>query len=118
MNPYLLASKQAVSLHGIAIVYNSITNGTYSTSTKTSSRSVTSYNLNAYPKQIKATQYNYPTLVGKEVIMFYIVNDSLSFTPKVADTITYNSSEYKIDSIQTHVAQGTLVLYRIVAVKA
>jgi CYTH domain-containing protein len=117
MNPYLLEAKRAIATHGISLTYKSVANGTYSTATKTTTKTTTNYTVKMYPKQIKANQYNYPTLVGKEVVMFYLVNDSLGFTVKVADSITYNGSDYKIDSFQTHVAQGQLVLYRIVAVK-
>ena len=64
-----------------------------------------------------ANQYNYPTLVGKESILFYLANDALNFVPNIDDEISYKGKIYKVQSIQEHVAQGTIALYKLVAVR-
>lgn len=117
MNPFTKECKRLIDLHGLNVTYNSVSEPVYNVSTGTATSSSTSSVIKSYPKHIKADQYNFPNLVGKEAYMFYIYNYKLSFAPKVGDTIIYNNEEYSADIIYNTVARGEVVLYRVVAVK-
>jgi len=95
----------------------SIVNGAYNPSTGTVQNTSTSYSVKMYKKHIKANQYFFPDLIDRDIAMFYLANNSLSFTPKVNDQIVSGSSTYSIKEIQEHSASGEVVLYRIIAVK-
>lgn len=106
-----------IQRHGVPIVYKKIQEGTYDPSVGMSVNTETLVNLKSYPKQIKANQYNYPNLIGKEVVLFYV-----KFDPTLAisnsDWIVYNTKTYKIDSYSEHSANGNILVYKILAVKA
>lgn len=115
-NDFLRASVNAIKRNGVDMTYTSIE------SVMDEIRGVptvteTNYTLRIYPKQIQANQYNYPTLVGKEVIMFYLANNNLPFQVKVSDLITYKGHKYRVYSFQEHMARGEVCLYRILGVK-
>jgi hypothetical protein len=114
---FLEITKRALARHGIDLVYASVTTGAYNVETGKPAVTRTEYTKRMYPKQIVANQYNYPALVGKESLMFYLANDALEFSPKANDEIEYKSKTYKVQSLQEHFAAGELVLYRIVAVR-
>lgn len=116
MNAWLGVALRALQRHGMNLTYTSITR-VVDESTGGAVSTPVEYTLRIYPKHIQANQYNYPTLVGKDVVMFYLANNTLTFTPKVSDTITYNGAVYRIASFQNHVASGEVVLYRMLAVK-
>lgn len=90
----------------------------YDIETGTNVQARTQYNARMYPKQIIANQYNFPALIGRELVMFYLVNDSLAFGVKVNDEITYKGSTYKVLKFQEHMAYGDIVLFRISALKS
>lgn len=113
----LQITTSAINRHGIQMKYTSVVTGTYNVDLSKVVNTRIDYNLKMYPKQFLANQYNYPNLIGKESIMFYLANNSLSFIPKVNDEITYKGSVYKIQSIQEHSADGATVLYKLVGVK-
>ncbi len=116
MDAFLRASVDAINRNGVNTTYTAntrVVNEIEGTVTNTAVTHV----VKMYPKQIQANQYNYPTLVGKEVIKFYLANNALSFTVKVSDSITYGGVVYRIQSFQEHVAHGQVCLYRIIAVK-
>lgn len=117
MNKYLRAALQQINLHGQVCSYAVVQEGTYDVETGSTSNTETSYSVKMYKKHIRATQYNYPNLVGRDVAMFYLVNYNLGFTPAVRDKITLGSDTYTVDSIQSHAAEGAVVLFRIIAVK-
>lgn len=117
MNQFLISTKSFIDTNGISSTYTVIQEGAYDVETGSASNTETSYTVKMYKKHIKATQYNYPNLVGKDAAMFYLVNDSLAFTPAVRDKITFSGVTYTVDSIQEHSALGAVILYRIVAVK-
>jgi hypothetical protein len=71
-----------------------------------------------YEKHVKTSQFNYPNLIGKQVSMFYIAADSLSFQPSVKDKITFSGSTFTIETFSEHVAKGQIVMYKILAVKS
>lgn len=116
-NPFLVAAKNAINRNGSTCSYVVVAEGTYSVETGSVTNVETTHSLKMYKKHIKATQYNYPNLIGKDAAMFYLVNDSLGFTPGINDKITFGSDTFTVNTIQQHYARGELVLYRIVAVK-
>ena len=117
MNKYLRAALQQINLHGQVCSYAVVQEGAYDVETGSNSNTETSYSVKMYKKHIRATQYNYPNLVGRDVAMFYLVNYNLAFTPAVRDKITLGFDTYTVDSIQSHAAEGAVVLFRIIAVK-
>lgn len=114
---FLTATQGALQRHGLDLNYASVTTGAYDVETGSTTNVNTNYTLRMYPKQIVANQYNYPALIGKETIMFYLANPPLAFTPKLNDEITYRTFVYRVQSYQEHVANSAVVLYRIIAVK-
>jgi hypothetical protein len=114
---FLTATQGALQRHGLDLVYNSVTTGTYDVESGSTTNTSVSYTLRMYPKQIVANTYNHPELIGKESLMFYLANAPLAFTPRTNDEITYKGNVYRVQSYQEHVASGTVVLYRIIAVK-
>ena len=103
---FLQVAKNALARQGVSLVFASLSAGAYNVELGKSTVSRTNHTVRMYPKQIIANQYNFPALVGKETIMFYLANDSLTFTPKINDEIEYKSKTYKVQSIQEHFAKG------------
>lgn len=116
-NRYLNTTVRMIALHGLDLVYTSIATGSYNVETGTPSITNINFTKKFYPKHIIANSYNYPTLVGKEVYMFYVANSSLGFTPKLNDKISYQGKTYVVQSYQQHVTNAEVVLYRIIAVR-
>ena len=116
MNLHLRASIDAVNRNGLTLTYSSITK-TIDKINSTVVEVLNNHSVKIYPKNIVTTQYNYPDLIGKNVVMFYLANDSLTFVPNVGDVITYNGLKYKIQSFTTHVAKGQICLYKLLGVK-
>lgn len=112
------AALSAVKRNGIDLVYNVITSGVYNVELGKSTTTSQAYTKRMYPKQVVANQYNYPNLVGKEIIEFYLVNDNLGFVPKPDDTIEYKSQKYRISQVREHFADGMVVLYKLIGVKS
>ena len=117
MNQFLISTKSFIDTNGISCTYTAVQEGTYNVETSSTTNTETAYTVKMYKKHIRASQYNYPNLVGKDAAMFYLTNDSLTFTPAVRDKITFSGVTYTIDSIQEHSALGAVILYRIIAVK-
>lgn len=117
MNQFLIATKSFIDTNGISCSYIAVQEGSYNVETGSTTNTETTYTVKMYKKHLKATQYNYPNLVGKDAAMFYLTNDNLAFTPAVRDKITFSGITYTIDSIQEHSALGAVLLYRIIAVK-
>lgn len=117
MNQFLISTKSFIDTNGISCTYTAVQEGTYNVETGSTTNTETAYTVKMYKKHLKANQYNYPNLVGKDAAMFYLTNDSLAFTPAVRDKITFSGVTYNIDSIQEHSALGAVILYRIIAVK-
>lgn len=118
MNYFQAATQRAISTHGVDCTYTRNTTETYDPVTGNVSSTASSVTVKAYKKHIRATQYNYPNLVGKDSAMFYIYADDVVFVPVPNDVITWQSQKYTIDSVQSHEALGAIILYRLVAVKA
>lgn len=119
MNRFLAQTINLISQNGLQVTYKSIQgdSSTYNVETGSVTRTSTSYSVKAYPKHIKASQYNYPDLVGKQVCMFYVANNALPFSFKFQDEFVYNSITYKVQSWEEHFAEGELCLYKVLCVK-
>ncbi len=117
-NDFLRVTKEALARHGALGTYTRVSAGVYNVETGTKTDTSVNYSVQMYKKHIKATQYNYPDLIGTDSAMFYIASDSLTFVPSVKDKITYGSEQYKIASYAEHIALGQVVLYKILATKA
>lgn len=117
MNQFLTSTLYFITRHGVSISYKAKGSAVYNPATSTAISSDSVSTVNSYPKHIRANAYSFPDLVGKDVVMFYLANSGLTFTPKVGDEITYSSIIYKVTSLQSHAALGEICLYKIVAVK-
>lgn len=117
MNPFLQASIRQVNRHGIAASIVQVTEGAFNPDTLTATNTETSHNVKLFKNHLKATQYNYPNLVGKDAAEFYLANQNLSFKPSPKDKIVYQTETFTIDSVKENWARGELCLYQIVAVK-
>jgi hypothetical protein len=114
---HLINTVRAINRHGKSCKYISVVEGEYNIEIGSSVNTETEYNVCIYKKHLRANQYNFPTLIGKEAAIFYLANHKLLFTPAVRDKIMFDSVTYTIDSITEHAADHATVLYKIVAVK-
>ena len=110
------STKRALQRHGMDLPYSTITR-TVDSIEGTVTEVITNVTLRIYPEPLQATQYNFPTLVGKQTVMFYLAANGLTFTPKPSDEITYLGEVYRVNSIQAHTAHGKTILYKLVGVK-
>jgi hypothetical protein len=117
MNQFLQSAIQMIELHGVTSTYTKVTNGSYDPNTGSVTNTETSFTVKTYPKHIKATQFNYPNLIGKDAVLVYLPGNTSVGTPDTSDKITIGSDVYTVDSFQKHIALGEVCLYRIVAVK-
>ncbi len=113
---FIKATSAAIDRHGISATYKTVTEGTYNVETSSTTNTETSYTIKMYMKQIRENQFSYPNLVGKEAGLFYILGYNLAFNPSVKDVIVYNGTTYTVDSVQSHSANGQIVLYRVLGV--
>lgn len=112
-NQFLASSKFFVARHGKPMPYTSIERVVDKVSGKVIEVK-TEFTPIMYPKSVKVNQYNYPDLIGKDVIIFYLAADPLNgFIPKVNDTILFNGKKFIVRSYDSHEALGVNCLYRI-----
>lgn len=116
MNWAIGSTTRALQRHGMDLVYRTIVR-VVDPITASVTETPTDYTLRIYPRPMQASQYHYPTLVGKQTVMFYIAADSLAFLPKPSDSITYLGESYRVNSFQAHTAHGKTILYKIIGVK-
>jgi hypothetical protein len=114
---FIDSAKYLVHMHGVQIVYSSITTGSYNIETGTTTNTSVDTTLTAFPKTIRANSYNYPNLIGKTVLEFIIVATDIATAPKTLDTLSYASETYTVDSVRAHAAQGAVVIYKVVCFK-
>ena len=117
MNPFIKAAKELIYRNGVQISFIVVTEGTYNPATGSSVNTESSTSVIAFPKRVHATNYNYPNLVGKEVVEYLIVATDLSTKPKMQDKITRGSETYSVNSCTEHVALNEVVIYKVLAVK-
>ena len=110
------STRRALQRHGMDLPYSTITR-TVDSIEGTVTEVITSVTLRIYPEPLQVNQWNFPTLVGKQTVMFYLAADGLTFTPKPSDEITYLGEVYRVNSIQAHTAHGKTILYKLIGVK-
>ena len=113
----VVSTKRALQRHGQSLSYSTITrvvDAVEGTVTETP----TVLTLRIYPEPMQVNQYNFPTLVGKTVVQFYLAADGLTFTPKPSDEITYQGEVYRVNSFQSFTAHGKTILYKLLGVKS
>jgi hypothetical protein len=118
MDRYLALTVKALNQHGKICTYIAVQEGYYDVETSSTSNTETSYQLIMYKKHVRANQYNFPNMIGRDSALFHLANNNLAFTPAVKDKITLDSTTYTIDSITEHAADGLIILYKILAVKS
>lgn len=112
MNPFLKAAVAAVNRNGRMMTFVQIER-VVDKIKGTTVEVTTEHQVKMYPKSVKVNQYNFPDLIGKDVITFYLPNHGLSFKPKVNDTILMDGKKYTVRQWDFHEAQGVNCLYRI-----
>lgn len=117
MDRYLAITLRAINQHGKNCTYTVVTEGEYNIETGATTNTQTAYSVKMYKKHIRANQYNFPSMIGKDSAVFYLANNNLSFIPAVQDKITFDSVTYIVDSIVEHAADSAVILYKILAVK-
>lgn len=117
MDKYLAIALKAISQHGKSCTYTTVTEGTYNIETGSTTNTETTHTIKMYKKHIRASQYNFPSMIGRDSALFYLANNSLSFIPAPKDKITIDSVTYTVDSITEHAADGLVILYKILTVK-
>ena len=117
MDKYLAIALKAINTHGKTCSYVIVTEGTYDIETGSTTNTETSHSVKMYKKHIRASQYNFPNMIGRDSALFYLANNNLGFVPAVKDKITIDSITYTVDSITEHAADGLVILYKILTVK-
>jgi hypothetical protein len=117
MDKYLAIVLKSINTHGKACNYFVVTEGSYNIETGSTTNTETSYSVKMYKKHIRASQYNFPNMIGRDAALFYLANNKLTFVPKVKDKISIDNVVYTVDSITEHSADGLVILYKILTVK-
>ncbi len=117
MSPADIATARALGKHGQDCIYTSCSSS-YDIDTGSTTSTSNQYTVRTYKNHIRATQYHYPSLIGKDSAMFLFAGLNLAFVPKAEDTITLDSKTYKVNSFEEHCAYGTLALYKVIGVNA
>ena len=118
MNRFLQAAIKQINTHGVSVSYVVVQEGAYDVNTGSVTNTETSSSIKAFPKKVKVSQFNYPTLIGREVLEFLVAGNSLAVSPNSQDKIVYDSNTYTVDSYSEHTALGQVCLYKILAVKS
>lgn len=117
-NQFLQAAIRQITRHGVLVDYVTVSEGGYDIETGTTVNTETSIQIKAFPKRVKVSQFNYPNLIGKQVVEFLVAGNAFTTKPSVQDKITYDSDTYIIDSLSTHTALGEVCLYKLLSVKS
>lgn len=117
MDRYLSITLRAINTHGRTCTYTAVTEGTYNIETGSTTNTQTAHVIKMYKRHIRASQYNFPNMIGRDSALFYLANNNLSFVPTATDKITVDGVTYVVDSVTEHAADGLVILYKIVAVK-
>lgn len=115
MNDFLIAAKELIYKNGIPVKYKSVTKGVYYTKTSKVANTEEEFQIKAFPKKMNITQYNYPNLIGKDVINFMVW--ALDVNPKVNDYIVHNDLKYIVVEVKPHYAEGTTIFYHVICSK-
>lgn len=114
---FLQEVKQLINLHGVTITYVTVTEGAYNIETGSVTNTETSTSFKAYPKRIRATQFNYPNLIGRTVFELLVPADALATVPRFQDKISMNSEYFTVESTSTITAEGSACLLMILVTK-
>jgi translation elongation factor EF-1alpha len=117
MNPFLASTKRMIALQGRTFSYTANTVGSYNVETGAVTSTTVVTNITAYKQHVVANQYNYPTLIGKELAHFYVAGDALASKPKAQDKITDGSVVYTVLSVIEQEARGQICLFKVLATK-
>jgi hypothetical protein len=117
MDRYLAITLKAINQHGKNCTYSIVTEGEYDVETGATTNTETVYSVKMYKKHIRASQYNFPSMIGRDSALFYLANNKLSFIPAPKDKITIDATTYTVDSVTEHAADGLVILYKILTVK-
>lgn len=116
-NPFLLSTTKMINTHGQPMTYVKVGDSSYDIETGTTNTSETEFTITMYKKHIKTDQYNYPDLIGRSAAMFYLPNYKITFNPAVRDKIVLEGETYEIQSLTEHRAYGSIIFYKLVAIK-
>lgn len=117
MDKYLAIVLRAINQHGKTCTYSVETEGAYNIETSSTTNAETHHSVKMYKKHIRASQYNFPNMIGRDSALFYLANNNLSFVPTATDKITFDGSTYTVDSVTEHAADGLVILYKILTVR-
>lgn len=117
MSQFIQAAKELVYPNGLTVTYTSVTTGAYDIESGSVTNTTTETTIKAFPKVLKPSLYSYPSLVGKIVSEWLVVAPDLPSNPKPLDKILKGSEVHTVETYSEHVAEGQVVLYKIIAVK-
>jgi hypothetical protein len=117
MDRYLSITLKAINQHGKNCTYSVVTEGEYNIETGATVNTETAYAVKMYKKHIRASQYNFPNMIGRDSALFYLANNALAFVPAPKDKITIDTVTYTVDSVTEHAADGLVILYKILTIK-
>lgn len=112
---FLAASVNAINRQGVNVTYRTVTEGAYDVNTGTVTNVESDITVKAYPREIIATQYNFPNLIGKRLVEFYVANPTLVVNPN--DKIVFGTDVFTVLKYRSHFANGQVCLFCIYAVK-
>jgi hypothetical protein len=116
-NPFITSAKRLIYRQGTSIDYINVTTGAYDVETGSTTNIEVATDIIAFPKRVKVNNFNYPNLVGKEVLEFLVVCEDLPSSPRTSDKIKYKGNVYTVESYAEVMARGELVIYKIIASK-
>jgi hypothetical protein len=117
MDRYLAITSRAINQHGKTCTYTVVTEGAYNIETGATTNTETAHSVKMYKKHVRANQYNFPNMIGRDSAVFYLANNNLSFKPIAQDKITFDSVIYIVESVMEYAADNAVILYKILAVK-
>lgn len=118
MNEFIKSAEDLIYPNGISVKYITVTEGEYNSDTGSVVNTEVEVDVIGFPKNIRANAVYMPNLVGKEVTEYLFVAKDLSSKPSNQDKIKKNNVVYTVDSIKEHYAQGEVVIYKVMVVKA
>ena len=116
-NDFLQASKDAIYTHGVSVTFVTVVEGEYNTETGSVTNTEVNTTVKAFPKNVKVNQYNYPSLISKQVTEFLIVPADLATKPNPQDKVIRDGATYTVDSVKEHTAMGEVVLLKVIVYK-
>ena len=117
MSHFIKAAKDLIYPNGITITYRIGGDSVYDIESGEVQSTSTETTLKAFPKAFRASIYSQPSLIGKNVSEWLVVAPDLPSTPKPLDKILKGTEVHTVETYSEHVAEGQVVLYKIIAVK-